>query len=54
MGATVNAGDPICVLGAMKMEMVVTAPITGSVQQIAVHAGDSISAGDLVVKLVQA
>lgn len=46
--AVVKAGDPVCVLNAMKMETVVTAPIAGVVEDIHVHIADSISAGDLI------
>lgn len=47
--AVVKAGDPVCVLNAMKMETVVTAPIAGTIEDICVHVADSISAGDLIV-----
>ena len=50
-GAPVRAGDPLAVLSAMKMETAVCAPCDGVVQHVAVDAGDSIDAGDLVVRI---
>src|SRR5690606_5884960 len=35
-GTEVNAGDPIAILSAMKMETVVSAPVAGKVEHIAV------------------
>jgi pyruvate carboxylase len=50
-GALVKAGEPLAVLSAMKMETAVCAPCDGIVQHVAVDAGDSIDAGDLVVRI---
>ncbi|RKP04485.1 carboxylase domain-containing protein [Thamnocephalis sphaerospora] len=50
-GTHVNDGDPICVLSAMKMETIVSAPISGRVSKIAVEANDSLAAGDLIVRI---
>ncbi|KAI8869513.1 pyruvate carboxylase [Ramicandelaber brevisporus] len=52
-GGIVKMGDPVAVLSAMKMETVVTAPIHGKVETVPVHDGDSLSAGDLVVRLTK-
>jgi len=51
-GSEVKAGDPICVLSAMKMESVVSCPVSGRVKRIGVHEGDSISQGDLIAEIV--
>jgi pyruvate carboxylase len=48
-GATVEKGDPIAVLSAMKMETIISAPFSGTISRIAVNVGDSIDQGDLVV-----
>lgn len=53
IGAHVKAGDPICVLSAMKMETVVAAPVAGRVEYVAVSENDSLSQGDLLCKIVK-
>lgn len=52
-GAHLKAGDPVCVLSAMKMETVVTAPVAGLVELVPIQEGDSLSSGDLVARLVK-
>ncbi|KAL1934537.1 hypothetical protein VTP01DRAFT_6719 [Rhizomucor pusillus] len=52
-GAHLKAGDPVCVLSAMKMETVVTAPVAGRVEHVPIQEGDSLSSGDLVARLVK-
>ncbi|ORX92180.1 pyruvate carboxylase [Basidiobolus meristosporus CBS 931.73] len=52
-GAHVNAGDPICVLSAMKMETVVSSPVSGKVDLLAVTEGESISGQDLIAKIIK-
>jgi pyruvate carboxylase len=47
-GTSVKAGDPICILNAMKMETVVSAPVDGKIQELCVKQNDSISAADLI------
>ena len=47
-GATVVAGDLVCVLEAMKMEQPIMAPIDGTVETVGVSPGDSISGGHLL------
>ncbi|KAF1987819.1 pyruvate carboxylase [Aulographum hederae CBS 113979] len=49
----VNKGDPIAVLSAMKMEMVISAPHSGKVGSLSVKEGDSVAAQDLVCKIVK-
>ncbi|KAI9205797.1 uncharacterized protein BJ171DRAFT_499624 [Polychytrium aggregatum] len=51
VGTEVKLGDPIVVLSAMKMETVVTATVAGVVSQVLVNEGDSLNAGDLIIKI---
>jgi biotin carboxyl carrier protein len=53
VGSTVKTGDPICILNAMKMETVVSAPIDGKILEIFVKQNDSISPADLIAKIVR-
>jgi acetyl-CoA/propionyl-CoA carboxylase biotin carboxyl carrier protein len=48
LGASVEVGDPIVILEAMKMENSVTAERAGVVREIRVAPGDSVGAGDVV------
>ena len=50
-GDIIEAGTPMVVLSAMKMETVVAAPVTGQVAAITVGAGDDVKAGDLLVTI---
>ncbi|OAL49119.1 pyruvate carboxylase [Pyrenochaeta sp. DS3sAY3a] len=52
-GSDVKKGDPIAILSAMKMEMVISAPHSGKVGSLSVREGDSVDSGDLVCKLVK-
>jgi acetyl-CoA/propionyl-CoA carboxylase biotin carboxyl carrier protein len=47
-GDTVGAGDPICVLEAMKMENEVRSPLAGAVVDLRVQPGDTVAAGDTI------
>ncbi|KAI1005101.1 Pyruvate carboxylase [Podosphaera aphanis] len=49
----VKKGDPIAILSAMKMEMVISAPHAGKVANIQVKEGDSVGAADLICKIVR-
>ncbi len=51
IGASVDAGDPIATLEAMKMEHVVSAPRAGRVAELYVKAGDRVERGRLVARL---
>ena len=48
MGDTVELGQAICVLEAMKMENQVQAETSGTVTDVRVAAGDTVAAGDVV------
>ena len=48
-GSEVKAGDPICVLEAMKMENNVLAERSGKIKEINVSEGESVGAGDILV-----
>ena len=49
VGDTVEAGDVVCVLEAMKMENNVAADVGGTVTEVRVSVGDSVGSGDVVV-----
>jgi pyruvate carboxylase len=48
-GDSVERGDPLLVLEAMKMQVNVAAPISGTVKALSVVRGDSVEAGDLIL-----
>ena len=48
VGDTVEAGDPICVLEAMKMENSIAAEKAGTVTEVRISVGDSVGGGDVV------
>ncbi|MBV8960751.1 MAG: acetyl-CoA carboxylase biotin carboxylase subunit [Actinobacteria bacterium] len=49
VGDEVEAGQPVCILEAMKMENNVNAEKSGKVTEVKVKAGDTVGAGDVVV-----
>jgi pyruvate carboxylase len=54
VGDEVAAGDAVAVIEAMKMESTITAPISGTVERVAVTAGTRVERGDLIVVLAPA
>jgi methylmalonyl-CoA carboxyltransferase small subunit len=49
-GQTLQVGDILIVLEAMKMETNITAPVAGKVATIKVNTGDAVQAGQVVVE----
>jgi acetyl-CoA/propionyl-CoA carboxylase biotin carboxyl carrier protein len=47
-GDTVEVGQAVCILEAMKMENHVNAEKAGTVAEVRVKAGDTVGAGDVV------
>jgi biotin carboxyl carrier protein len=52
-GDTVQAGQALLVMEAMKMENAITASYNGTVSKVYVREGDSISEGDLLVEVAR-
>ena len=50
IGQSLQKGDILVVLEAMKMETNITAPAAGKIKAIAVNQGDSVQAGQVVVE----
>jgi acetyl-CoA/propionyl-CoA carboxylase biotin carboxyl carrier protein len=50
-GATVSAGDLICVVEAMKMENEIVSAAAGVVSELAVAPGDQVSNGQVICVL---
>jgi methylmalonyl-CoA carboxyltransferase small subunit len=50
VGQSLQAGDILLVLEAMKMETNITAPRAGKIAAIAVNQGDGVQAGQVVVE----
>jgi pyruvate carboxylase len=50
-GDTVQAGDTVATIEAMKMEAAITAPRAGTVERLAINTVQQVEGGDLVVVL---
>ena len=50
-GDKVEKGDALVVLSAMKMEMVVSAPISGTVKSVSVETGAKLEGDDLLMEI---
>jgi pyruvate carboxylase len=50
-GQTVEEGQPLCTIEAMKMESAVRAPSAGTVERVAVTTGTNVEPGDLLLVL---
>ena len=50
-GQSVKAGDPLCVLDAMKMKNTIHAPQDGVVAEVAISAGQSVEYGTPLFRL---
>lgn len=50
-GDTVEKGDVLLVISAMKMEMNVSAPTSGTVKKIHIASGQKMAAGDLLIDI---
>ena len=50
-GATVEKGDPLLVVEAMKMETVVASPRSGTITEVFVAEGDTVAVGDALVAI---
>lgn len=51
VGDTVNRGDVIVILTAMKLENEITAPLAGVIRALQVNEGDNVNNGDRLVQL---
>jgi methylmalonyl-CoA carboxyltransferase small subunit len=49
-GQSIQVGDVLLVLEAMKMETNITAPVSGKLAAVKVNAGDSVQSGQVVVE----
>jgi biotin carboxyl carrier protein len=50
VGDTVNAGDALLILEAMKMENVLKSPSTATVKSVKVKKGDSVEKGQILIE----
>ncbi|MEY2451776.1 MAG: acetyl-CoA carboxylase biotin carboxyl carrier protein [Acidimicrobiaceae bacterium] len=48
VGQAVAVGDELVILESMKMEIPVTAPLAGTISQLAVAPDDQVTEGDLI------
>ena len=50
VGQSVNAGEPLIVLEAMKMESNVISPVAGRIKSVCVAAGESVKKGQILIE----
>jgi methylmalonyl-CoA carboxyltransferase small subunit len=50
-GQSIQPGDILLVLEAMKMETNITAPVAGKIHAVTVTAGEAVKSGQVVVEL---
>ncbi|MDQ3782791.1 MAG: acetyl-CoA carboxylase biotin carboxylase subunit [Actinomycetota bacterium] len=48
-GDTVSAGDPLCVLEAMKMENEIVSPVDGAIVDLRIQPGDTVASGSVLM-----
>ena len=53
-GQSVEKGDALAVLEAMKMQHRITAPVAGVVERIGTASGDQLGSGDLMMEIAEA
>lgn len=51
VGDSVNSGDTLLILEALKMENEIPAPVSGIVKKINVQEGSTVNSGDILVEL---
>ncbi|MBK8446879.1 MAG: pyruvate carboxylase [Micropruina sp.] len=49
VGETVTAGQPVATIEAMKMEAAITAPVSGTVERLAIGHAQAVEGGDLLL-----
>jgi pyruvate carboxylase len=52
VGDKVNEGEPLASLSAMKMETMIPATTSGTVERVLVNVGDKVDADDLLISIV--
>ncbi|MDA3823441.1 MAG: acetyl-CoA carboxylase biotin carboxyl carrier protein subunit [Bacteroidales bacterium] len=50
-GGEVNAGEPLLILEAMKMQNEIASPVNGTIKKIAIRQNDSVMKDDLLIEI---